>query len=76
MLLHVGPERVETAPLGPRVPAGAAGKAALAGQPEAVADWVVASLKRQVYNRVKDEKRASRYLSKLFARVNLVVEFR
>jgi hypothetical protein len=76
MNLQIDPSLVEKAPSKPRIPAGVAAAAALAGEPDALADWVLSSLKGKALREFKgDEAKASALVKELVSNCVISVEF-
>ena len=76
MILPIGPEMVRSAPLKPRLSAGVAAAAALAGEPEALADWIVSTLKAKAIREFRgDEDKANRLVLEMLSGVKVMVEF-
>ncbi len=76
MILKIDPASIEGMPGKPRIPVGVAAAAALAGEPEAMEDWIASSLKRKALKMTEgDEAAACEMVKGIIDKVEITMEF-
>lgn len=75
MVLQMTSKGLASAPIGAIIPAEAAGKAASAGSPFLLEQFIAVALKRRAFKAVRDEAKAEKIVKNLLGRVSLTVEF-